>query len=118
MLRRPPRSTPFPYTTLFRALQSGQCGDGPEADSRGCQYRGFTDDGFRLGGFGIYSPLGGNPQRRLWASDHTIVCRSSDLTWGVARFFVTLTRRTERASLAFQVSSLNLEFVWDLKFGI
>src|SRR2546422_5424190 len=26
MIRRPPRSTLFPYTTLFRSRQDGQCG--------------------------------------------------------------------------------------------
>src|SRR5258707_13913387 len=30
MFRRPPRSPPFPYTTLFRSL--GQAGGGPAAD--------------------------------------------------------------------------------------
>src|SRR5258708_3308851 len=26
MIRRPPRSTLFPYTTLFRSLRAGECG--------------------------------------------------------------------------------------------
>src|SRR3712207_8993529 len=30
MIRRPPRSTLFPYTTLFRSLQAERCGDGQE----------------------------------------------------------------------------------------
>src|SRR5258708_24491510 len=30
MIRRPPRSTLFPYTTLFRSLQQGQGGAGRE----------------------------------------------------------------------------------------
>src|SRR2546430_6664725 len=32
MIRRPPRSTPFPYTTLFR---SGPRAEGPRAQGRG-----------------------------------------------------------------------------------
>src|SRR2546430_7779585 len=32
MIRRPPRSTLFPYTTLFRSRDAGRCGRGePEA---------------------------------------------------------------------------------------
>src|SRR6266498_5485905 len=27
MIRRPPRSTLFPYTTLFRSIRQGECGD-------------------------------------------------------------------------------------------
>src|SRR5260221_5344681 len=34
MIRRPPRSTLFPYTTLFRSLSRG-CGDGAEIDVAG-----------------------------------------------------------------------------------
>src|SRR2546430_11989370 len=30
MIRRPPRSTLFPYTTLFRSLFLGRVGDSPE----------------------------------------------------------------------------------------
>src|SRR2546430_11412746 len=28
MIRRPPRSTLFPYTTLFRSVEAGRCGGG------------------------------------------------------------------------------------------
>src|SRR5260221_6204157 len=31
MIRRPPRSTLFPYTTLFRSLQQGEGGSGRSA---------------------------------------------------------------------------------------
>src|SRR5687768_18056316 len=34
MLRRPPRSTLFPYTTLFRSLRVGQGVDGPRQPRR------------------------------------------------------------------------------------
>src|SRR5438477_2055054 len=30
MIRRPPRSTLFPYTTLFRSTQAGSAGEGPQ----------------------------------------------------------------------------------------
>src|SRR2546429_2384436 len=36
MIRRPPRSTLFPYTTLFRSLsKDAAAGPGPEPDGRG-----------------------------------------------------------------------------------
>src|SRR5690348_18109256 len=35
MIRRPPRSTLFPYTTLFRSLHHGERRD--EDDARGCR---------------------------------------------------------------------------------
>src|SRR3712207_8776822 len=48
MIRRPPRSTLFPYTTLFRSLpRSGARGPGREAARRGAE-RGSRDAG-RLG---------------------------------------------------------------------
>src|SRR5256886_8220587 len=34
MIRRPPRSTLFPYTTLFRSHQPSRCALGHEADRR------------------------------------------------------------------------------------
>src|SRR2546430_12339805 len=34
MIRRPPRSTLFPYTTLFRSYPSGQAGVGPELSAQ------------------------------------------------------------------------------------
>src|SRR5260370_31429713 len=44
MIRRPPRSTLFPYTTLFRSVIAGRCcRDRQRADSH-LRYR---DDGFR-----------------------------------------------------------------------
>src|SRR5258707_2585037 len=37
MIRRPPRSTLFPYTTLFRSLAVGEAGEAGDArDDRGC----------------------------------------------------------------------------------
>src|SRR5256885_13025595 len=34
MIRRPPRSTLFPYTTLFRSIRGSSAAAGPPADSR------------------------------------------------------------------------------------
>src|SRR2546426_4332403 len=34
MIRRPPRSTLFPYTTLFRSLQRARRGRGPEGKAK------------------------------------------------------------------------------------
>src|SRR5260370_39698514 len=65
MIRRPPRSTLFPYTTLFRSGRSGQpestdpelpppalspndfCPDGPE-ESNSCRLRRLSSDSSRL----------------------------------------------------------------------
>src|SRR3712207_8425655 len=38
MIRRPPRSTLFPYTTLFRSFERGRCGH--QAQRRGQEGRG------------------------------------------------------------------------------
>src|SRR5256885_3761731 len=42
MIRRPPRSTLFPYTTLFRSALSGECGPGlcrqPYRGRKDCRY--------------------------------------------------------------------------------
>src|SRR5260370_1726900 len=42
MIRRPPRSTLFPYTTLFRSLQDG--GDGADEPERGAGAEQQWDD--------------------------------------------------------------------------
>src|SRR2546426_7727685 len=51
MIRRPPRSTLFPYTTLFRSLRAGELGPGPlrRAPLRGERHRagGAVRDGVR-----------------------------------------------------------------------
>src|SRR3712207_7906165 len=39
MIRRPPRSTLFPYTTLFRASESRRSGVGSRGSIRGCDVR-------------------------------------------------------------------------------
>src|SRR2546430_4772509 len=50
MIRRPPRSTLFPYTTLFRSAQGGARGRGGARASRGEAARGRTQA--RRGGRG------------------------------------------------------------------
>src|SRR3712207_6957168 len=39
MIRRPPRSTLFPYTTLFRSSQGHAALRGPRRDRRPCRWR-------------------------------------------------------------------------------
>src|SRR3712207_7276535 len=48
MIRRPPRSTLFPYTTLFRSTTGGSPGDAPDGDrgrGRGAAGRGRVTRG-------------------------------------------------------------------------
>src|SRR2546430_5627258 len=47
MIRRPPRSTLFPYTTLFRSVRPkrhGQTGEPPERGKRKTFYQKLADD--------------------------------------------------------------------------
>src|SRR5256885_15045417 len=48
MIRRPPRSTLFPYTTLFRSMVSGACADGVTSLAK------FKDDLFKVEGRDLY----------------------------------------------------------------
>src|SRR5256885_10902290 len=43
MIRRPPRSTLFPYTTLFRSVYSGQVGSGDHTLGVQLEYLGAGD---------------------------------------------------------------------------
>src|SRR3712207_8138418 len=45
MIRRPPRSTPFPYTTLFRSPAKAQ----PDAEPLPCRSGGDLEDAFGAG---------------------------------------------------------------------
>src|SRR2546422_7378876 len=57
MIRRPPRSTLFPYTTLFRSAQPGGARDGeehpparaPEGRHPGARVEGEAEQALRLG---------------------------------------------------------------------
>src|SRR3712207_7622352 len=44
MIRRPPRSTLFPYTTLFRSLRTRVAGTGTAGAAQPLQVRVFSDD--------------------------------------------------------------------------
>src|SRR3712207_8420178 len=76
MIRRPPRSTLFPYTTLFRSLVGVAGGPGPEpaAGARGTARSHRQDRGCQAERL---------PQRRLRSEEHTselqsrqyLVCR-------------------------------------------
>src|SRR5256885_10435807 len=73
MIRRPPRSTLFPYTTLFRSLQAG-------ADPRGGARTGPAHAPARVSGPGRDGGVGMGPPR---SEEHTselqspcnLVCR-------------------------------------------
>src|SRR5256885_11461920 len=49
MIRRPPRSTLFPYTTLFRSRRAAVAGHHGELDVRHLALRGAADLAHRLG---------------------------------------------------------------------
>src|SRR5258708_21577729 len=65
MIRRPPRSTLFPYTTLFRSHRAGAFAENKRADV-GEHAAGFLEHGFRAGkdpraGLGVETtPEGGD----------------------------------------------------------
>src|SRR2546425_8548615 len=53
MIRRPPRSTLFPYTTLFRSLAQHRNFYNPEFDARLTKYMRWTDN---VPGLSLLSP--------------------------------------------------------------
>src|SRR5690348_17783214 len=78
MIRRPPRSTLFPYTTLFRSgLYCSRCGTQNEDSSKFCRSCGLD--------LTATTPIGSRPQERqnLRSEEHTselqspvhLVCR-------------------------------------------
>src|SRR5438034_6430657 len=75
MIRRPPRSTLFPYTTLFRSAPRGQwprgrCADGAPIAARAPQPAGTTEN----------FVIGEDAQRRHRSEEHTSELQShSDL---------------------------------------
>src|SRR3712207_7957484 len=86
MLRRPPRSTLFPYTTLFRSCRTTTARAGAprsrrEAVGRGDRRRGGVGSGAGRGG--AAGAARGPPQRPLRSEEHTselqsrqyLVCR-------------------------------------------
>src|SRR5438034_7354370 len=59
MIRRPPRSTLFPYTTLFRSRRAGERRTACAARPRGCAWLQVLPRG--VGDRGILLRLGGGP---------------------------------------------------------
>src|SRR2546430_3961585 len=66
MIRRPPRSTLFPYTTLFRSLQTGEGQTASRGWSKGKAA-------------GICPRRGGERDGRFWAGDHRSEEHTSEL---------------------------------------
>src|SRR3989449_9500999 len=50
MIRRPPRSTLFPYTTLFRSVVGAEIGGGEGSERGGIELGGVTHGGHELAG--------------------------------------------------------------------
>src|SRR5258708_19999025 len=73
MIRRPPRSTLFPYTTLFRSPREAQC-DEPGAASRNVRGAGRIGDG------GRHQNRRRDGSRRFWwrSEEHTSELQSPD----------------------------------------
>src|SRR3712207_7057096 len=66
MIRRPPRSTLFPYTTLFRSEHSAEENLATEPVTKGGVIRSLEDAGYTVGGAPV-EPVdipGYDPQRR------------------------------------------------------
>src|SRR5258707_9970339 len=51
MIRRPPRSTLFPYTTLFRSLYSEMLGHSNQRSQRSCSHLSHDVTAMKLDGF-------------------------------------------------------------------
>src|SRR5256885_11765609 len=62
MIRRPPRSTLFPYTTLFRSHRGRRCSAGPP---RCCATRGRSDEPARRRAAAAVLGGGSPPETRL-----------------------------------------------------
>src|SRR2546422_10427287 len=79
MIRRPPRSTLFPYTTLFRSQPAREHGGGQAVLTVSAQglfdsFEAPADEGFR--GFGRHIPWSGaGPARRNDQVEHFAVCQ-------------------------------------------
>src|SRR5256885_12819926 len=73
MIRRPPRSTLFPYTTLFRSDRAWVRGDGPHlVDSTGARYLDL------LSGYGVFA-VGRNHPDVIAALEEVMAARTPNL---------------------------------------
>src|SRR5256885_10017205 len=73
MIRRPPRSTLFPYTTLFRSDRAWVRGDGPHlVDSTGARYLDL------LSGYGVFA-VGRNHPDVVAALEEVMAARTPNL---------------------------------------
>src|SRR3712207_7868537 len=67
MIRRPPRSTLFPYTTLFRSSRAGKPDARRERHGGGRRHRGCARPSADAGGHARFQARRGVPRRRLEA---------------------------------------------------
>src|SRR2546422_8548314 len=80
MIRRPPRSTLFPYTTLFRSLDDGVAERPQELDVRGDgrrAQRGVSADLLGRERRGVDQDVVDRDRRRVAANGHEVVDRKS-----------------------------------------
>src|SRR2546422_10804192 len=59
MIRRPPRSTLFPYTTLFRSVGVGEAGYGPAAQALIAEFFKGRQRAFAIGIYSVGMTFGG-----------------------------------------------------------
>src|SRR5256884_2345597 len=80
MIRRPPRSTLFPYTTLFRSIQGGVPGYAPRKLCRGSCTRCTLHDSI----FSKESRVHRSCRRHAGAWDRSKHCHFHDRAWSAA----------------------------------
>ena len=93
MIRRPPRSTRFPYTTLFRSAGSGSAGSGSGlyAETSGFGFGGTDDDDGRLDYHDGHSGGGGSGGNGMGSGDIGKSVRDAR-EWVLGRTKVALSR--------------------------
>src|SRR2546427_7996800 len=83
MIRRPPRSTLFPYTTLFRSypahFQSSLAGEGPRATPTVAGHRVFA-----LGSTGMLNCLELETGKAIWSKDIVRDNQGEMNEWGIS----------------------------------
>src|SRR2546421_3287007 len=91
MIRRPPRSTLFPYTTLFRSVRAREAGHAPERRGGGRVFRHHSPrQGIRMGTEDRREAQGADPR----SEEHTSELQSrSDL---VCRLLLEKKKKTNK----------------------